>query len=68
VATDPAAPAQQEPEYDYPRTNSGPLCRAEENGYLDSTDVFCPFLPGPDYTCTGGCPSNRERACILGEE
>jgi hypothetical protein len=55
-----------EPEYDYPRTNSGPLCHAEESGYLDSTDVFCPFLPGPDYTCRAGCPTNRERACIDG--
>ncbi len=53
-----------EPEYDYPRTNSGPLCRAEESGYLDSTDVYCPFVPG---ACTAGCPTNRERACILGE-
>lgn len=68
MATDPPAPEQQEPEYDYSRTNSGPLCGAVESGYLDSTDVFCPFLPGPDYTCTGGCPTNRERACILGEE
>ncbi len=51
--------------YDYPRTNSGPLCRAEESGYLDSTDVFCPFIPGP---CTAGCPTNRERTCILGED
>jgi hypothetical protein len=54
------------PEYDYPRTNSGPLCRAEESGYLDSTDVYCPF--SPDGKCHGGCPSNRERACILGED
>lgn len=53
-------------EYDYPRTNSGPLCRAEESGYLDSTDVFCPFAPGDDYRCTAGCPTNRERACIDG--
>jgi hypothetical protein len=55
-----------EQEYDYPRTNSGPLCRAEETGYLDSAGVFCPFLSGPDYRCTGGCPTNRERACIDG--
>lgn len=54
------------PEYDYPRTNSGPLCRAEETGQLDSTDVFCPFAS--DGKCGGGCPTNRERACILGEE
>jgi hypothetical protein len=53
-----------EPGYDYPRTNSGPLCHAEESGYLDSTDVYCPFIPGP---CAAGCPTNRERACILGE-
>lgn len=39
--------AGESPEYDYPRTNSGPLCRADESGYLDSTDVFCPFLSGP---------------------
>jgi hypothetical protein len=53
-----------EPEYDYPRTNAGPLCHAEESGYLDSTDVICPFTA--DMRCTGGCPTNRERACILG--
>jgi hypothetical protein len=56
--------ADMEPGYDYPLTDSGPLCRAEESGYLDSTDVFCPFAAG---TCTAGCPTNRERACILGE-
>ncbi len=54
-----------EPEYDYPLTNSGPLCHAQESGYLDSKDVFCPFAAGP---CTAGCPTNRERACILGED
>jgi hypothetical protein len=59
-------PAEPQPKRDYPRTNSGPLCHAEESGYLDRTDVFCPFLPGPDYRCTGGCPNNRERACIDG--
>jgi len=53
------------PEYDYPRTNSGPLCHAEESGYLASTDVYCPFSPGGE--CGGGCPANRERACIIGE-
>ena len=52
-------------DYDYPRTNSGPLCSAEESGYLDSPDVFCPFLPGP---CTAGCLTNRERICITGED
>lgn len=46
----------------------GSLCRAEESGYLDSTDVFCPFLSGPDYTCTSGCPTNRERICVNGLE
>ena len=69
-------PDQQEPGYDYPRTQWPALrCRgervtsdSEESGYLDSTDVFCPFMPGTEYTCTGGCPTNRERACILGEE
>jgi|HubBroStandDraft_2_1064218.scaffolds.fasta_scaffold384362_1 hypothetical protein len=62
----PTAPENEDgPEsYDYPRTNSGPLCGAEESGYLDSTDVFCPFVPGP---CTSGCPTNRERYCLLGE-
>ena len=54
----------EEPQYDYPRTNSGPRCRAQESGYLDSTDVFCPFTG--DGQCTGGCPTNRERACING--
>lgn len=54
-----------EPAYDYPLMNSGPLCRAEESGYLDSTDVFCPFAF--DGQCSGGCPASRERACILGE-
>lgn len=54
-----------EPEYDYPQTDSGPLCHAEESGYLDSTDVHCPFAP--DGQCGGGCPTNRERACIMGE-
>lgn len=54
-----------EPEYDYPRTNSGPLCSAEESGYLASTDVFCPF--SQDGACTSECPTNRERACITGE-
>lgn len=53
--------------YDYPLTSSGPLCQAEESGYLDSEDVFCPFLSGPDYTCKAGCPTNRERVCILEE-
>lgn len=54
--------------YDYPKTNSGPLCSAEETGYLDSTDVFCPFgLESENYKCTGGCPTNRKRICILGE-
>jgi hypothetical protein len=64
---DPMTPDQEaggDPAYDYPRTNSGPLCHAEETGYLDSTDVFCPFASGP---CTSGCPTNRERICILGE-
>lgn len=51
---------------DYPRENSGPLCRAEESGYLDSTDVFCPF--SSDGTCGSGCPTNRERVCILGDD
>jgi hypothetical protein len=55
-----------EPEYDYPKTNSGPRCQAGESGYLDSTGVFCPF--STDGICGGGCPSNRERACILGED
>lgn len=55
------------PEYDYPRTNSGPLCRAEESGYLNSTDVFCPFGMPDKYECTSGCPTNRERVCITGE-
>lgn len=55
---------------DYPRTNSGPLCRAEENGYLDggssgsALTVFCPFAN--DGRCTSGCPANRERICITG--
>ena len=53
----------REPVYDYPRTNSGPACRAEESGYLDSADVFCPFSAGP----CDSCPTNRERVCILGE-
>ena len=66
--TTPDEAAGGDPGYDYPRTNSGPLCHAEESGYLDSTDVFCPFQAGPDYTCTSGCPTNRERICILGEE
>jgi hypothetical protein len=59
-------PAPPEPECDYPRTNSGPLCHASESGYLDSTDVYCPF--SQDGQCTSGCPTNRERACILGED
>lgn len=28
--------------------------------------VFCPFTD--DGVCIGGCPSNRERACIDGED
>lgn len=55
-----------ENEYDYPLTNSGPLCQAEESGHLDSVDVLCPF--SDDGKCTGDCPSNRERMCILGED
>jgi hypothetical protein len=55
-----------EKEYDYPLTNSGPLCNAEESGYLASTDVYCPF--SNDGICGADCPTNRERACILGEE
>lgn len=51
--------------YDYPLTNSGPSCNAEESGYLDRTDVYCPFAG--DGVCTSGCPTNRQRACILGE-
>lgn len=59
-------PEEENPKhYDYPETNSGPLCHAEESGYLDSTDVFCPFAD--DYICTAGCPTNRERICINGE-
>ena len=57
---------EQKPAYDYSLTNSGPLCNAEENGYLDSTDVFCPFAS--DQVCRAGCPTNRERACIIGED
>lgn len=38
--------------YDYPKTNSGPRCNAEESGYLDSTDVFCPF--SQNQQCTSG--------------
>lgn len=53
------------PRPEYPQVNSGPLCRAEESGYLDSTDVFCPFASGGE--CTSGCPSNRERACLLAD-
>lgn len=53
------------PEYDYPRANIGPLCHAEASGYLDSADVFCPF--SGDGECVSGCPTNRERACIIGE-
>lgn len=55
--------SNSDPDYEYPRTNSGPLCHADESGYLDSTDVFCPFAADK---CTGGCPNNRERACING--
>jgi len=57
-----------QPEYDYPLTNSGPRCGAEESGYLDSTDVFCPF--SSDGACGGEppCPTNRERICIIGED
>jgi hypothetical protein len=67
-AMTPDQEAGEDPACDYPRTNSGPLCHAEESGYLDSTDVFCPFQAGPGYACTSGCPTNRERACILGED
>lgn len=28
--------------------------------------VFCPFN-APSYDCPGGCPNNRERACVNGE-
>lgn len=52
-------------EPEYPEVNSGPLCGAEESGYLDSTNVFCPF--GRDGECTSGCPSNRERYCLLAD-
>jgi len=58
---------EPKPAYDYPRTNSGPRCHAEETGYLDSTDVFCPFAAEP-YRCMSGCPTNRERICITGED
>jgi DNA-binding MarR family transcriptional regulator len=50
----------------YPQTASGPLCKAEETGYLDSTDVFCPFAD--HQRCMAGCPTNRERICITGED
>jgi hypothetical protein len=46
---------------------SGPLCNAEESGYLSSTDLFCPF--SGDGVCRSGCgPTNRERICVNGEE
>jgi hypothetical protein len=57
---------------DYPKTNSGPLCKAEETGYLNQGPsgtggtVFCPFAS--DAECHSGCPTNRERICILGED
>jgi len=51
-------------ERQYPEKNSGPLCRAEESGYLDSTDVYCPF--SIDGVCRSGCQTNRERVCITG--
>ena len=64
MTTDTGKPDEQpEPENDYPRTNSGPLCHANESGYLDSTDVFCPFTGD---SCDS-CPTNRERICITGE-
>lgn len=53
-------------EYDYPKTDSGPLCNASESGYLDSADVYCPFAP--DGECDGECPTNRECICTTGEE
>jgi heterodisulfide reductase subunit C len=28
--------------------------------------VFCPFAS--NGVCTGGCPSNRDRACVNGED
>lgn len=40
--------------------------KPEETRYLDNDDVYCPF--SGDGKCPGGCTSNRERACILGEE
>lgn len=61
-----AAASAPQPEYGHPQTNSVPLCHAEESGYLDSTDVWCPFAS--DGKCGGGCPTNRERACINGED
>ena len=53
-----------DPKPSYPETNSGPLCHAEESGYLASTDVFCPFTR--DGKCTADCSTNRERVCITG--
>lgn len=50
----------------YPEGNSGPLCRAEETGYLDSTDVFCPFASDMQCHLMPPCPTNRERICITG--
>ncbi len=58
--------AMDEPEDDYPRTNSGPLCHAEESGHQDNANVFCPFAPCPRLTVLLGRQTNRERACIDG--
>jgi len=56
------------PKYDYPRTNSGPRCNAEGSGYLDSTNVFCPFADDGKCSSMPPCPTNRERICINGED
>lgn len=41
------------------------VTRQDETGVEYADRVFCPFAG--DGKCTGGCPSNRERACVDGE-
>jgi hypothetical protein len=46
--------------------NQPDVTRQEEDGVEYTDRVFCPFARNGE--CTGGCPSNRERACVNGED
>lgn len=40
------------------------VTRRDDDGVEYADRVFCPFAANGE--CTGGCPSNRERACVNG--